>query len=219
MLPTTKKLHSLTLIAAALAFAFSACSDDTTGPGGEEESQLETHTVENLDTGYGGRTAPNDTAYYSLAENSRIERSDSASTQWDIAFSGTTIYTNSGSSGPGDGGAIVLDQSFDATVIAPSEGYAIDTTATSLAIPTGSDNGWYHYTGSKGTPAHTVIPLENTTLIIRTADGEHYAKMRINSWYRGNPDLSGEDFNTEDHPSGYYTFEYAIQLNGSRDLN
>ncbi|MCW9707546.1 HmuY family protein [Fodinibius salsisoli] len=219
MLLITNKTFSLPLLAAAFALLFTACDDSSTGPEtGEEESQIETHTVEDLDTGYGGRMTPNDTLYYSLRENSIVDKSDSVSTQWDLAFSGTTIYTNSEASGPGDGGAIVLGQTFDATTIAPSEGYAIDTTATNLAITTGSDNGWYHYTGQKGTPPHTIVPLENTTLIVRTADGKHYAKLRIISWYKGNPDLSSDEFanNSDNYPSGNYTFEYAIQLNGTR---
>lgn len=217
MLPTIKKPLSLTLIAAALAFTLTACSDDSnTGPD-PNESQLETHTVEDLNTGYGGRTAPNDTVYYSLRENNIVDKSDSVSTQWDVAFSSTSIYTNSGNSGPGNGGAIVLDQSFDATVTAPPEGYAIDTTATSLAIPRGSDNGWYHYNES----THIVTPIEGKTIVIRTSDGEHYAKMKIISWYKGNPDVSSDEFNNnpDDYPSGFYTFEYAIQLNESRELN
>lgn len=211
MLPTTKKLHLLTIMAAAFAFTFTACSDDTTGPNGGEESQLETHSVPDISTGKRGNSQ---IAYYSLRENTLVQ--DSASTEWDVAFSRTTIYTNSGSSGPGDGGAIVLDQSFEATTMAPSEGYAIDTSSTNLAIPTGSDNGWYHYNPS----THIITPIEGKTIVIRTADGEQYAKINILSYYKGNPNLSSDEFNNnpDDYPSGYYTFEYAIQLNGSREL-
>lgn len=213
MLPITKKPLSLSIIAAALVFAFTACSDDTTGTNGEEESQLETHTVEDIpaDTSYTGNIT-----YYSLRENSLVEESDSASTDWDIAFSGTTIYTNNEASGPGSGGAIVLDQSFDATTMAPSEGYAVDTTATNLAIPTGSDNGWYNY----NTTTHIVTPLPDKTIVLRTADGENYAKLKVLSYYKGHPDVSSDEFNNnpDEYPSRYYTFEYAIQLNGSREL-
>lgn len=211
MLLSTKKLPLLTIIAAALAFAFTACSDDTTGPNGEEESHLETHTVADISTGERGNLQ---IAYYSLRENTLVQ--DSASAEWDVAFSRTTIYTNSGSSGPGDGGAIVLDQPFEATTMAPSEGYAIDTSSTNLAIPTGSDNGWYNYNPS----THIVTPIEGKTIVIRTADGTQYAKINILSYYKGNPDLSSDEFNNnpDDYPSGYYTFEYAIQLNGSREL-
>lgn len=209
MLPTKKTL-SLPLLIATFALLFTACDDSSTGPeSGGEESQLETHTVADFpaDTASTGEIT-----YYSLRENSVVE--DSASTQWDIAFSGTTIYTNSEASGPGAGGAILLDQSFDATTIAPPTGYSVDTSATNLAIPTGDENGWYNYTGQTGTPSHTIIPLENKTIVLKTADGQHYAKIRILSYYKGNPEISDE----RPADSRNYTFEYAIQLNGSREL-
>src|SRR5690625_1497388 len=210
MLPLTKKPCTLAIITAALVFAFTACSDDTTGPGGEEESRVETHTVEDIPAETASTGA---ITYYSLREHATVEDSDSASTGWDLAFSGTTLYTNSGASGPGDGGAIVLDQAFEATTVAPSEGYNTDTD-TLLAIPSGSDNGWYNYSMT----THTITPLPDKTIVMRTADGRHYAKLRVISYYKGNPDLSSDEFNnsTGEHPSRYYTIEYAIQLNGSR---
>jgi hypothetical protein len=210
MLPITKKSLSLPLIAAAFTLLFTACDDSTTGPdGGGEESQIETHTVADISTGERGNAK---IAYYSLRENSLVQ--DSASTDWDIAFSRTTIYTNSEASGPGEAGAIVLDQSFDGTTQAPSTGFAVDTSATSLAIPTGSSNGWYNYNRS----THLITPIEDKTTVLRTADGGHYAKLKILSYYKGNPDLSSDEFanNAEDYPSGHYTFEYSIQLNGTR---
>ena len=211
MLSTMKKSYSLPLLAVAFALLFTACDDSSTGPnGGEESSKVETHTVENISTGSRGAAQ---IAYFSLCENTLVQ--DSASTEWDVAFSRTTIYTNSEASGPGNSGAIVLDQSFDATTVAPSEGYNVDTQA-GLAIPTGSDNGWYNYNSS----THLITPIEGKTIVVRTADGEHYAKLKIISYYKDNPDLSSDEFanNPDNYPSGYYTFEYAIQQNGSREF-
>src|SRR5262245_6523194 len=51
--------------------------------------------------------------YYSLRTNSIISSGDSATSNWDMAFAGTTIRVNSGTSGPGQGGAIVLTQAFN----------------------------------------------------------------------------------------------------------
>ena len=198
----------------ALVIGFTACEDSGTGP--ENDFQVETHTITDIPA---DTTRPyTDITYYSLRENTIVEDTDSASTQWDIAFSGTTIYTNSGSSGPGEGGALVLDVAFDDLSIAPSEGYETDTD-TLLAIPTGSDNGWYHYTNQQE-PQHAVLPLENKTIVLKTADGNYYAKLNILSWYKDNPDTSTEEFaNMETRPTGsMYTFEYAIQLNGSREF-
>ncbi|WP_138431485.1 HmuY family protein [Fodinibius saliphilus] len=210
MLPSQKTL-TLPLFAAVIAFIFTACNDSTTGVT-DAPSQIESHTVENIGTG-SYRAA--DTAYYNLRKNKLVEKADSTTDKWDIALSRTTIYINNGISGPGEGGAIVLDQSFDATEIAPSKGYNSDT-KESMAIPTGSGNGWYNYNPSN----HLITPIEDKTIVLKTADGEHYAKLKIISYNKDNPDLSSDEFknNPEKYPSGYYTFEYVIQLNGTREF-
>lgn len=217
MIRITSKAFALLLFALSLGFLFSSCSDDSTGPG-ETESQLEVHTVEDLpaDTAGNPGSGPQNFTFYSLRDNSIVADEDSASIQWDLAFSGTTILTNSGVSGPGEGGAVVLDQSLEATTTAPAEGLSVDTDSL-LAIPTGSDNGWYNYSLND----HTVRPISGKTIVVRTADGGHYAKLRIISYYKGNPDTSSDEFinNPDDRPADrYYTFEYAIQLNGTREL-
>src|SRR5690625_1484179 len=102
-----KKSYLSLITVVSFALIFTACSDDSTGPnGGDEESQLESYTGEDI-------AAAEGITYYSLRENTTIDAADSASTEWDIAFSGTTIYTNSAASGPGNAGAVILDQSFD----------------------------------------------------------------------------------------------------------
>lgn len=209
MISITKK--SLPLLTAAIAFVFSACKDSGTGP--ENEFQAETHTVTDIPADTAGT---GEYTFFSLRENTIVE--DSASTEWDIALAGTNILTNSGVSGPGDGGALILDIAFEDVTIAPSEGYNVDTD-TLLAIPTGTDNGWYHYTGDQP-PTHAILPLENKTIILKTGDGQYYAKLRILSYYEGNPDTSTESFaNFGTRPEGsVYTFEYTIQQNGSREF-
>ena len=124
---------------------------------------------------------------------------DAASSQWDVAFSGTTIYANS----ENGGGIQGLNIEFANTTEAPIEGYSADNT------------GWYNYTGNTA-PMHAVLPVEGYTLVVQTPDGL-YAKLRIISYYQGNPDTSSDAFvNTETRPaSRYFTFEYAIQTDGS----
>lgn len=215
------KLHIVPLIAVSAIFLLSACSDSSTGPG-EVESQLEVRTATNIpgnpEGGNGGPpSAPTNFTYYSLADGEIVAEEDSATTKWDLAFSGTTVLTNSGISGPGEGGAVILDVPFEEVEIAPSEGYSTDMEA-SLAIPTGDENGWYNYTNTDQTPNHAILPIENKTIVVRTGDGEHYAKVRILSYYKGNPEITSDmQFPPED--DRYYTFEYAIQLNGTRELN
>lgn len=199
------------IVLCALFTGITACNDSGTDSGEEYPSQIETQLVEDVPADTGGT---GEFTFYSLREASVVE--DSASTEWDIAMAGTKILTNSGSSGPGNGGALILDVAFEEVTIAPSEGYGIDTD-TLLAIPHGDENGWYNYTSDDQTPNHAILPIENKTIVLRTGDGEYYAKLRILSYYKGNPDISS---NQQFPPEGqrHYTFEYTIQMNGSREL-
>ncbi len=148
---------------------------------------------------------------------------DSASTAWDIGFRGTTIIFNGGTSGPGEAAAQLLAQPFAEVAEAPEGGYVADGENASCpevstpvgpvpgspyAICTGSDNGWYNY--NPGTML--LLPVPGRTIMLRTASG-NYAKMRILSYYQNNPDPPDASV-----PSRYYTFEYVLQPDGSRDL-
>lgn len=207
----------LPLITASVILLVSACSDSATGPG-EVESQLEVRTAANIPANPDAeRGDPADYTFYDLQNGEIVADTDSATNTWDIAFSSTTILTNSGASGPGEGGAIILDVPFEEVTLAPSEGYNTDTENT-LAIPTGDENGWYNYTSTDQNPNHAILPIENKTIVIRTGDGEHYAKIRILSYYKGNPEITS-DMQFPPQDDRYYTFEYAIQLNGTRELN
>lgn len=207
----TKYSFLLTFAAVIGLFLFSSCSDSGTGIE-EPEPEVESNTIESLEAlGENGQYT-----FFSLRTGQIVSRSDSASTNWDLAFNGTTILTNSDISGPGSGGAIILDSSFSGVTIAPSEGYNTDTNEL-LAIPTGSGNGWYNYNFT----THKITPLPDKTIVIRTADGNHYAKLQIISYYKDNPDLANEEYqnNSEAYPSRYYTFDYVIQLEeGLREL-
>ena len=83
--------------------------------------------------------------YFSFATGDTVPFSDSTTTNWDIAFKGTTVIINGGTSGPGVGGAVILDTLFSEVTSAPTSGYAQD--GLTKAIPTGSNNGWYNYAG------------------------------------------------------------------------
>ncbi len=136
--------------------------------------------------------------YFSLASGKEVPATDAKTKNWDIAFSKTTIATNSGTSGPGEGGAIVLEKPFDQVSDAPKDGYKTDGDAC-FAIPGGSGNSWYKYDMS----VHAILPIPGRTLLVRTANGK-VAKVEIISYYKGAP----EDVPTEE--SSYYTFRYTI---------
>jgi hypothetical protein len=148
-------------------------------------------------------------------------RADSATTAWDIGFQGTNMIVNGGSSGPGQGAAAILQEVFEAVTEAPADdslrvdGISVCTTAGGAAGPLfavcpGSGNGWYSYDPA----ANLITPLPRRTLVVRTADGR-YAKLRILSYYQGNPPV---DQITAQTPSRYYTIEYVFQDDGSRSL-
>ncbi|KPQ01067.1 MAG: membrane associated heme-binding lipoprotein HmuY [Bacteroidetes bacterium HLUCCA01] len=206
----------LPMLLAATTIVITACSDSSTGAD-VPESEIDVKTIENLSAvGDNGEFT-----FFSLRSGLVVPRSDSASANWDLAFRGTTILVNSGVSGPGSAGAVVLDVPFQQVTIAPSAGYNTDS-AEVLAIPDGSGNGWYTYNPAQAMPPFAVLPRENVTIVLQTADANHFAKVEIISYYYDNPDTSSEAFaNLQTRPeSRYYTFRYALQrTEGLRDLN
>jgi hypothetical protein len=196
----------------ALAIGFSSCSDD------KEETvvapALQATTVSNLAAGVtttnggGGQpTSATKYTFYSFANNAQVATADSNTTKWDVGFRGTNIIINGGTSGPGQGGALVQDGLFTEIATAPETGLRVDA-ATGLAIPTGSNNGWYNYNGA----TNIITPLAGKVILVRTATGK-YAKLEIVSYYQNAPATP-----TATSVSRYYTFRYLYQPDGTRNL-
>ncbi|MEZ5024138.1 MAG: HmuY family protein [Chitinophagales bacterium] len=154
--------------------------------------------------------------YFSLATGQIIDSANITATNWDVAFAGTSIYVNGGSSGNGSVEAQLLTSTlFNNLTTAPTSGYKTDDeSGDGLAIPTGSGNGWYSYVGP---PTHKIEPIGGVVMVIKTANG-NYAKMEILNYYKGNPDLSQYTVSPPVEPSRYYTIQYAIQTDGSTSL-
>lgn len=188
---------------AALPFLLTACLTARPTPAPDVV------TVSDLDA----RGEDGHFTFYSLRDNRIVPVADSASTAWDLAFKATTILVNGGASGPGMGGAVVLeDTSFAAVTEAPpAEAFDTDrgTDNTETAIPGGAGNGWYAYDFATG-----IVSPRPAVLAIRTADGR-YAKVQIESYYRGAP---GPDELSPDEGFRFYTFRYLLQPDGSRQL-
>ncbi|WP_020532952.1 HmuY family protein [Flexithrix dorotheae] len=202
------KFYQIYMFSLLSIFAFSSC-DDSDEP---EIVELEVQTAEDIPANPDGANgAPPSYTFYDLDEGIILAKSDSNSTKWDLAFSKTTILTNSGVSGPGNGGAMIVEGIFEDIKTVPETGFNTDT-EESLAIPTGSENGWYTYTGPTGSPAHAILPIPGKVIMVKTGDGK-YAKVEILSIYEGNPDTSTSEF--EDLATratyGYYTFRYVVQ--------
>ena len=220
-LPTLPSHHALALLLCLATVAVS-CDDNSTVP----PVGLQAVTVQNLaaDTIIGitpGVPPAGGIPYgagkftfYSLETNAIIPSADSASNRWDLGFRGTTIITNSGSSGPGQGGAFVWTGLFaDLKSIPADSAFRVDA-APNYAIPVGSGRGWYTYSQAE----QLVRPIPGKVLVIRTASGK-FAKVEILNYYKGGvtPAVTEPD-SVKYKLQRYYTFRYTFQPNGSRDF-
>lgn len=146
--------------------------------------------------------------FYSLEDGKTVPYADSASNNWDIAFSHTDIILNGGVSGPGNAAGQIVSGIFEELSEAPEAGYQEDTEAG----PAFSSD-WYHYT-MFDEPKHAVLPLAGTILLVKTTGGG-YAKIEVISYYKGNPDTSSPDFaDPEARTPAHYTFRYVYQPDG-----
>lgn len=227
------------LPALAAVFVLSAC--DTTDPD-PQPVPLNVQTATDINADYGPRDPSTGQvqstgrfALYSLREGRLVlgvdnaNRADSNSTAWDIGFRGTTIIFNGGVSGPGQAQAQLLTEAFAAVTEAPASGYVADGANTTcppvqtpggpvpgstLVICTGAGNGWYTYNPFP-TGGGYITPTAGRTIVVRTAGGAGYSKVRILSYYRGNPDPATITPATEER---FYTFEFVTQTDGSRSF-
>jgi hypothetical protein len=201
------RLYHLLVLSSLMGLFFVAAGCDSEGMEEEDPVELEVTKVEDLPadpfTGFAEDGRPIGSGhyvFYSLRENEELVLKDSLGPDWDIAFRGTSILVNSGTSGPGEGQAQVVEGTFDEMVAHPVSGFTIDK-AEGPAIPESSGSGWYNYNPD----AMVVTPIPGRVLIIRTADGDSYVKLRILSYYKDAPDTP-----TADAEARYYTFEYAF---------
>jgi len=133
-------------------------------------------------------------------------------TDWDIAFRGTTIIVNGGVSQgstdepdrTGEAAAYIVSDALFDEVTTVDEALFVQDAVEVLAIPSGSDNGWYNYNFM----TNVISPLAGKVLVFRTTAGV-YAKIEILSYYQGAP---AEPDGFVDTPR-YYSFNYAYQPN------
>ena len=199
----------LTILFVGGALALTGCDSTGVNGDGEEDAPLQTIRVEDLpadpDTSSGpGRPQGYDQfTFFDLRDSTIVlhsdaeNRADSASTEWDIAFRSTDIIVNGESNGPGQGAAFVAQKPFQAV-----------TEVNTDSLTNDAVENWYTYNANGN---NIVRPTPGRTLVVRTADGESYAKIRILSYYEGAPDNPAES----DAESRYYTFEYVLQTDGT----
>lgn len=203
-----KKLKQSVLAIGVMALLWSCDQSETPSP----VVELEAITVENLEAPgnvvnrqTGEVEVENPFKYYSLETNSQVESVDG---NWDIGFKGTTIIINNGISGPGNAEATVMQGVFEEVSEVPTGVSLRSDAADGMAIPTGSGNGWYNYNST----THVISPIPGRIILMRTNAG-NYAKVEIFSYYKDNPPIA--NVNVMTNPSGFYTFRYVLQPDGS----
>ncbi|MCK4396200.1 HmuY family protein [candidate division WOR-3 bacterium] len=154
-------------------------------------------------------SSPDEWAYFSFSDGQTVSiPNPTSSLMWDLGFQRFRIQTNSGTSGTGQGGAINMGKiDFETLSEAPASGYEVDTILTYDDMSgTHEYNGnpamkdWYNIAGMPPT-----FTAKDTVFVVKTADGK-YAKVKILDYYDAQ------------HSSGFITFKYVYQPDGSRDL-
>ncbi|MEZ4801352.1 MAG: HmuY family protein [Gelidibacter sp.] len=198
------------LTLAVLFIGFTSCSSDDDN--GTPQQQVESETVSNLEATQSADYTTNpptitgDYIKFSFSTGTTTIGED-----WDIAFRGSTILVNGGEATAedqpertGNGGAYIATGTLASVTSVDETLFTSDSSTSGLAIPTGSDNGWYNYNPT----THIISPIAGKIIVIKTNDGR-YAKVEILSYYE-----NGEP-NAELSNSQFYTFNYVYQPNES----
>lgn len=178
---------SLAAALAVLSLGFGAgCAEDLKLEGGDGPAQ--TVATEPLDDGsFTTRVDASDSetwVYFSFISGGEVAPLDPLSAaDWDLGFQRFHIISNGGASGSGGAAIAVLpEQSFDAVVSAPAEGYVPDQ-------PDGDDadslvdsqfeqgDGWYAYDET----TNRLSPRANV-YVVQTARRAHY-KLALLGYY------------------------------------
>jgi len=191
-------------------FVLLGCSSDDEGP---ELLQVQSNTFANLYApqtgGQGQGPIEGEFTRFDFASGTTT----TSSTEWDIAFRGTSIIINGGVSlgttdepeRTGTGAAYIATGTF-ADIASVTSSQFVQDSDTGYAIPSGSGNGWYSYNPM----ANTIEPIPGRILVIRTRDNR-YAKVEILSYYRDAPEVITPEIAADD--LRYFTFNYAYQPN------
>ena len=185
----------------AIFIGFSSCSNDDDDP---ILLELEAETVTNLyapQEGGFGEPPSGEFVKFEFATG----QSTTSATEWDIAFRGTSIIINGGTS---YGATDEPDRTGNAAAYFATSTLADLTSVNTSLLEQDSVNGyvlddWYTYSGP---PTHAINPTAGKILVIRTRDGK-YAKMEILSYYENaEPNANYDNYR-------YYTFNYVYQPN------
>ncbi len=159
----SKQFGTVILLALAIPVVYASCS--------KKSEIIVEPSVEKIDSLKVNFSTAKPFVFFSFKNGALVANSDSASTKWDFGLRFTTFILNSGAYGPGNAGAILQNNIYNAVTTAPDAGYAYDTTTSQKGIKDGS---WYNYNPT----TRTFSPKAGQTFIFRTADNK-YAKMEL----------------------------------------
>ena len=180
-------ISSSVFLAALLALALGAgCAEDLKLDA--EDGPLEPVVTEPLDDiNFMTRvdaSSSEEWIYFSFVSGGQVIPLDPANnSDWDLGFQRFHIISNGGASGSGGAEvAVLLDQTFDAVVAAPADGYMADQpdgddTDTVVDTMFEAGDGWYAYDDM----TNRLSPRANV-YVVRTARGAHY-KLSILDYY------------------------------------
>ena len=201
------------LVLSIMLISFFNCEDD--GPNLQDIQSISIEDLYAPQEGGQGQPISGTFARFDFETGLQTE----SETEWDVAFRGTSIIVNGGTSlgttdepeRTGDAGVYIFDGTM-AEMVAVETSLIIQDSSSGYAIQSGSGNGWYTYAGP---PTYLINPTPGKILVFRTRDGK-YAKMEILSYYLGAP----ENPDAFSDPSRYFTFNYVYQPNeGVTDFN
>ncbi len=183
------------LVAGALLLAGCDTATDDTAATVTAKRVTELPADPNTSIGASGRPtgATGRFTLYSLRDGAVVANTDSATTKWDVGFRSSTIIANRNTGS--QGGLLVRVGAFADLAEAPDTAYGAQATLAQ----------WADYNSATA----SVTPKAGRVLAVRTADGK-YAKLSIVSYYKG------QTPSTDPTASRYYTFDYALQSNGTR---
>lgn len=203
-----KTIKLFTLL--AIFIGFSSCSNDDNDD--LPLLAIETESISNLYAPQEADYSTNPPTYTGefTKFNFATGLTTSSETDWDVAFRGTSIIVNGGTSfGATDEPERIGNA---AAYVATGTMASVDTIDTNM-LEQDSVNGyvlnnWYDYNPVN----HIITPTAGKILVIRTHDGK-YAKVEILSYYKDAPAPNEitEEIATND--SRYFTFNYMYQPN------
>jgi hypothetical protein len=190
-------------LSAILIASFVSCKKDETKPSIQSQ-EFEINS-----------TASTAWKYFSFATNDTVSVTDPATSMaWDLAFQRYRIKTNGGLSGKGSGSAANSfnkgQTGFDALTIIPETTTFAADASISIAVQQGyatyvvNPALYTWFTLEFATQGTQIVPSDYI-YIVKTATGK-YAKVWFKSYYSAT------------NLSGYVTFQYKYQADGSKNL-